>query len=826
MNSSPPPQHNTNLTTSPTQQGFILTRRQIERRQQTFVELWFKTATGAQRLVTPAQQFVLFIHTENVAQAKQLCELQNIDATSKNLPLKTFEHTPVSALYVNVQQQLYALKDQLLIHDIAFYEDDIRLADRFLMERFIYGSAQFTGHLGRQFQGASLEEGKLKPCEFTPQFRVLSLDIECSERGELYSIGLAAEDFNSVIMIGNQHAPEHQSAPSFITWVEHETALLKTFCQQLNQYDPDLIVGWSVINFDFRLLIKRSELCRVPLQIGRGNTRARWRDSRDTRNNQTAAVNPATITESSQGFITIPGRVVIDGIDALKTATYHFDSFSLEFVSQSLLGKGKKIEDVHDRMAHINHDFRHNKIKLAEYNLEDCRLVLDILDHTKLISFLILRSQLTGLEIDRIGGSVAAFTNLYLPKLHRAGFISPNRPEDGGLASPGGYVMSSRPGLYQHVLVLDFKSLYPSIIRTFKIDPLGLVLGLTDPDNAIPGFRGAHFDRTEHFLPDIITSLWQQRDQAKQDKDAARSQAIKILMNSFYGVLGSGGCRFYDTRLASSITLRGHDIMQSTAKMIEAQGHQVIYGDTDSTFVWLDGDYSVAEAHNVGKELAAHINDQWRKQLQEKYQLDCFLEMEFETYFSQFLMPTIRGAETGSKKRYAGLKAALIQHEDQLITETELVFKGLETVRSDWTELAKAFQQTLYAKVFEQAPVTEYIRQVVQDTRSGKLDHQLVYRKRLRQKLDHYVKNVPPHVKAARLADEHNLRLGRALQYQNKGWINYVFTLNGAEPKEYLTSPIDYDHYVEKQLRPVADAILPFIGLNFAEVTSQQLGLF
>lgn len=103
--------------------------------------------------------------------------------------------------------------------------------------------------------------------------------------------------------------------------------------------------------------------------------------------------------------------------------------------------------------------------------------------------------------------------------------------------------MDSKPGLYRNVLVLDFKSLYPSIIRTFKIDPLGLIEGLVEAD-AIPGFREAKFSRTKHFLPEIITELWQARDEAKRQKDAPRSQAIKILMNSFYGVLGSGGAVF------------------------------------------------------------------------------------------------------------------------------------------------------------------------------------------------------------------------------------------------------------------------------------------
>lgn len=135
---------------------------------------------------------------------------------------------------------------------------------------------------------------------------------------------------------------------------------------------------------------------------------------------------------------------------------------------------------------------------------------------------------------------MAAFTNLYLPRLHRGGYVAPNLPADGGLASPGGYVMDSKPGLYRHVLVLDFKSLYPSIIRTFCIDPMGLIEGLQHPDHAIAGFRGAMFSRERHFLPDLIATLWAARDRAKAASNKALSQAIKIIMNSFYGVLGSG----------------------------------------------------------------------------------------------------------------------------------------------------------------------------------------------------------------------------------------------------------------------------------------------
>ncbi|MBF4232209.1 DNA polymerase II, partial [Vibrio anguillarum] len=390
---------------------------------------------------------------------------------------------------------------------------------------------------------------------------------------------------------------------------------------------------WNIIDLDFRLLNKRAQLNKVPLAIGRNSRSAFFRSG----NNQ-------------QGFISIPGRVVIDGIDMLKTATYHFRSWSLESVSQELLGEGKIIHSVHDRMEEINQMFRSDKPSLARYNLQDCVLVNRIFDKTHLLDFAIERSCLTGLELDRVGGSVAAFTNLYLPQLHRAGYVAPNMHSEDWIASPGGYVMDSLPGLYDSVLVLDYKSLYPAIIRSYLIDPLGLIEGLRLPtgntlDRAIEGFRGGQFHREKHVLPKMVQDIWQARDLAKKNNDLAFSQALKIIMNSFYGVLGSSGCRFFDTRLASSITMRGHEIMKTTKQLVEEQGYQVIYGDTDSTFVALNSAYSEQQADEIGKKLVKYINAWWKQELKQRFGIDSFLDLEYETHYRKFLMPTIRGSE-------------------------------------------------------------------------------------------------------------------------------------------------------------------------------------
>ncbi|MBB5210514.1 DNA polymerase II [Microbulbifer hydrolyticus] len=787
-------------------QGFLLSRHSFDQRGSTCIHYWLATPDGPVKLVIEGERPVFMVKVADRAQVTEA--LAGVPHDWQQLGFQTFGREEAAMLYFPTIDA-HRLAQTLLQHrGIEIFEADFRLHDRYLMERFARGGLYFEGVARARDGYTEYRHVRLKGAEVQPDFTVVSLDVECSGQGELYSIGLYGDGVEEVLMVGKPEA-----ADTTIHWVDDERALLEALEARIKSLDPDIIIGWAVVDFDFRLLLKRAGRHGLRLKLGRGGTEARWRDGR----------------EGGPGFVTLPGRVVLDGIDGLKSATYSFDSFSLEFVAQTLLGRGKDTEDVDNRLAAIEHDFRHNKPKLAAYNLEDCRLVWDIYQHTRLLDYLRLRAQLTGLELDRSGGSVAAFTNLYLPRLHRSRYVAPNLPADGGLASPGGYVMDSRPGLYDNVLVLDFKSLYPSIIRTFKIDPMGLVEGLAEGadegteegaagDNSIPGFRGARFSRDKHFLPDIITSLWAERDIAKQEQDAARSQAIKIIMNSFYGVLGSGGCRFYDTRLASSITLRGHEIMQQTARWIEELGHQVIYGDTDSTFVWLSGGPSLDEADAIGKKLASEINTRWQNKLKDELALECELELEFETHYQRFLMPTIRGSEAGSKKRYAGLvvKAG----------EEKLVFKGLETVRSDWTALAKQFQTQLYGMVFHGEDPSDYIRETVAKTRVGEMDEQLVYRKRLRRKLDQYVKNVPPQVRAARMADEHRRQKGLEPRYQNKGWIRYVITLNGPEPVDHRQSPMDYQHYIDRQLKPVADAILPFIELDFDSLVDGQLGLF
>ncbi len=782
--------------------GFILTRHWRDASEGTEVSFWLATDAGARQLRVPHQDSVAFIPEEQRPLAEALLRRER-GVELRPLALCDFRHRPVMGLYSRSYRRLLDCARLLREAGVDVYESDIRPPERYLMERFITAPVSFSDASGGD--GASID-AQLKPApDYRPTLKLVSLDIETTSRGDLYSIALEGCSQRQVYMLGPENG-QGTTVDFSLQYCDSRRELLERLNDWFAEHDPDAIIGWNLVQFDLRVLRDHSQRLQVPLRLGRGGAEMEWREHGGRGNHYFAAA---------------AGRLIIDGIEALRSATWSFPSFSLENVAQTLLGEGKAIDNPYQRMAEIDRMFAEDKPALARYNLKDCELVTRIFARTELLTFLLERATVTGLAADRSGGSVAAFEHLYLPLMHRQGFVAPNLGERQPEASPGGFVMSSQPGLYESVLVLDYKSLYPSIIRTFLIDPVGLIDGLRQPDDeqSIPGFRGARFSRTRHCLPAIVERVWEGRETAKREHNKPLSQALKIIMNAFYGVLGSSGCRFFDTRLASSITLRGHEIMRRTRELIEAQGHAVIYGDTDSTFVWLRKAHSDDEAALIGRQLVQHINDWWRVYLQSEYGLGSALELQYETHFRRFLMPTIRGAEEGSKKRYAGL----ITRPDG---SDGMVFKGLETVRTDWSPLAQRFQQELYQRIFHRQPHGEYVRDYVRRTLAGELDELLIYRKRLRRRLDDYQRNVPPHVRAARLADDYNDRQGRPRQYQNGGWISYLMTVAGPEPLETRSSAVDYDHYVTRQLQPVADAILPFVGDDFASLVDGQLGLF
>ncbi len=778
-------------------EGFLLTRNWRDTPAGIELEYWFSTDSGPLCALVRGERSVFFLAQSQLERARSLLDAQD-GVELKAVNLRSFALEPVVGVYCPGHRQARRLSDALRDLGLEPLEADINPADRFLMERFVMGSAVLQGvprQLGRHLL---LENPAVKAGQYRPALKVVSFDIETAMEGlQLYSIGVhsvvAGQSTRRVFMVGEG------GQQAFVQACANQEAALQAFLDWLADYDPDVLIGWNVVNFDTWYLQRLADQLGRRLVLGRDRRAVHWRELDDDGERRTAQC---------------PGRVILDGIELLRAAFYRFESFSLDNVAREILGEGKLLQGS-GRGEEITELFQQDKTRLAAYNLKDCELVSDIFQHTSMIDFAVARSVMTGLNVDRMGGSVASFDNLYLPRLHRRGFVAPNASEDHS-GSPGGFVLDSTPGLYDHVLVLDFKSLYPSIIRTFFIDPLGLALGVGGElaqTDTVPGFLDARFAREGHILPELIQQLWQQRDEAKAAGDAPLSQAIKIIMNSFYGVLGTPGCRFFDARLASSITRRGHQILNRTRDYIEEAGHRVIYGDTDSVFVWIQEARDDGQAEAAGRQLERDLNAWWRAVIREEFGLESVLELEFETHFKRFLMPTIRGSDKGSKKRYAGVVASA--------AGDRLVFKGLENVRTDWTRVAREFQEELYRRIFMQEPFEDYVRRLTAEVLAGQRDEQLVYRKRLRRRLDDYQRNVPPHVQAARLCAQRNVPVPT-----RGSWVEYVITTGGAEPVAKTLAPLDYQHYVDRQLEPVADGILGFAGTSFRALVDKQIDLF
>jgi DNA polymerase II len=724
-------------------------------------------------------------------------KLEKIKTTLKydteDIEMKNFLDEPVVKVILDVPRDVPALREMFEKEDIITYEADIRFVYRYMIDKGIKGSMEIKGEFKKgNFVNRIYEEPELSHSDFKPELRVMAIDIESSmDLKNLYAVSMYSNDFSKVLIVNKK---KFHNAESF----ETEKELLERFREIIQNYDPDIITGWNLVGFDLNQLKKKFDEHKIPFVLGRTD----W---------------PCTLRISDSFFkestAEIAGRVALDGMHLLKTSFIALSDYKLQTAAQEILKDSKLIVDEGDKGEEIERIYKEEPQKLVDYNLKDSKLVIDILEKKGLIALTVQRSLLTGMQLDRVKASIASLDNLYIREANKLGFVCNNSAtRDRDERIKGGFVKDSTPGIYDFIDVFDFKSLYPSIIRTFNIDPLAYV-----PKEIHKRFKekeliispnGAHFKKEEGILPRLIQELWQQRDNAKKKKNAEESYAIKITMNSFFGVLANPMCRFYSLEMANAITHFGQFIVKKSAEIVEEKGYRVIYGDTDSIFVKTDAE-NLEKAEEIGKDLIKHVNEFWHKHVKEEYGMKNFLELQFEKTFIRFLMPKIRGTEKGAKKRYAGLM--LVDGKEQV------KFTGLEFVRRDWTDLAKKFQLELLDKIFHKQEVFEYIKKFVIDLKKGKYDNLLVYKKSIRKNLEYYTKTTPPHVKAAR-------KLGKL----TSSIISYVMTSEGPEPIQKIEHKIDYEHYIDKQIKPIADSVLSFYETNFEDTLneSKQTSLF
>ena len=708
---------------------------------------------------------------------------------------RTFDGAPACRVEVDIPTDVPPLRDRLSAAGIDTFEADVRFASRYLIERGIKGGCEIEG-IATAGTGALtwvFDNPTLRAADVDVEPRVLSFDIETDAKGErLLAISLYAPGIDRVLIVDGSGRP----VPERATCCANEFAALDALCDCVRSSDPDVLTGWNIIDFDLSVLQRIALRLNHPLNLGRepGSMRIRKAEG-----------------YFGSGQAAIPGRVVLDGIDLLRGAFVRMDDYSLDAVAHQVLGEGKAIAgDVRDRVAEIVHNYRYDLAAFALYARTDARLAYQIVEKLNLVRLAFARSQLTGMTPDRVAASIASFDFLYLSELQRVQVVAPSvRGHDSRVhvAQQGGHVLEPVTGVHRNVWVFDFKSLYPSLIRTFNIDPLSYVATPSAGIDLIHTPNGA-FRRDPAILPRLLDELFPRREAAKKRHDDVAAHAIKILMNSFYGVLGTSACRFFNPALANSITGMGKEMLLWSKRWFESAGFTVLYGDTDSLFV-SSGSSDSDHAREEPLRLTAALNQELTRHIESHWQVQSRLELEFEKLYLRLFLPHARHSTRGASKRYAGLL------HDAGADSVEFV--GMEVVRRDWTALAKRVQRELYQRLFTDQPVDAYLAQIVNRVRRGELDQELIYHKNLRKHTGEYTATTPPHVAAARKSSQ---PLGRS--------IRYVVTTAGAEPLDNLKHPLDREHYITKQVRPVAEPVLETLGLDFERVIgdTRQLDLY
>jgi DNA polymerase-2 len=714
---------------------------------------------------------------------------------------------------------------------VATPDGDIKPADAFLSSRFIRGPVEIRGECrsGREvdlvFTNVELfpAEGPAKTA-----LRIASIDIETDTRdNSIRAVGIsfAGSDFaafpghvrvltppgasgaRSAVTVPSREALPGEAAGS-VRIYRHgdERSLLAAFVRDIRELDPDVLTGWNFLDFDFPLLAARCEKAGLPFALGRGGETAKFFAGEGGWGKRSAAA-------------LVPGRQVLDALRVTRSGPHGwgvggYADFTLETVAQTILGEGKTIAlRGSGKIAELDRLYASDPDAFGQYCHRDAELVLRILAATGLFRLTMERASLTGVSLDKAWTSVVSFERIYGLELRRR-LIAPPPVDSAGRnvsGAAGGTVLDPLPGFFPNVAVFDFRSLYPTIMRTFNIDPLAHERALSRPEDAIIAPNGAAFARESGVLPEIIAGYFAARREALDAGDETAAFVYKILMNSFYGVLGTASCRYGRTELAGAITSFARKWLYFSRHWFTGKGYRVLYGDTDSLFVetGLGDGAAWLEFREYCAALAVELNTALAGEIKKEYGLDSCIELRYEKAYRRFLIPPLRaphdrGEARGRAKGYGGY---LIREEGPPDVEV----KGMEAVRSDSTPLARRLQVELLESVFRGMEEEEFIKRVTDvlaDLRTGKLDAELVYRKRLSRPPEAYTAATPPQVKAA-----------RALGWKGKrGTVEFVWTVNGPEPcadenrESVPHAPFDYDHYTDSQVLSVAQSIAAAMG--------------
>ena len=672
--------------------------------------------------------------------------------------------------------------------------------------------------------------------------RIMSFDIEAySHDGSfpdpehpdnvVFQIGMTTKVFGQegfldrkCLCLKETHAPDTE-------WFEREEDLLEAFAKYVTKIDPDIITGYNIFGFDLEFLMKRIRILPVSAAT------CFW--TRMT--GRSVQLVEKTLSSSALGsnqlkMVPMAGRYVFDLFQDIKRE-HKLESYSLNNVSKTFLKDQKNDMPVKEIFRRYKDGDPKELGEVAEYCIKDTELPHAIMEKLYTVQNLIEMAKATWVPLSFLserGQQIKVFSQLSR-KARELGFMIPVMNFRGGDDKyQGATVLEAQTGAYYGpITALDFAALYPSIMMAHNLCYSTLVM---DPkfDN-LPGvtyeqfgqFRFAQALRAEEgsllpvssLLPAVLGELKQFRKQAK--KDMARAEgtpmeavyngkqlAYKISMNSVYGFTGASKGMLPLVAIASTVTMRGRQMIEETKNYVEANfpGAKVRYGDTDSVMVEFDvGNRTGQDAIDY----SWHLGEEAAEQCTKLFKAPNDLELE-KVYCPYFLY---------SKKRYA----AKMYEKNKLgvIAFKKIDVKGLQVVRRDNCPYVREVCKDILDLILgsnDPLPPIQRARQAAKDLKAGEVPmEKLMMSKQLGS--DYKSKSLA-HVA---VVDKMRARAPGS-EPQQGDRVPFVIVqgprnarmFEKAEDPQYVRDhglKLDYTYYFENQLKnPVCDLLEPLVG--------------
>ncbi len=582
----------------------------------------------------------------------------------------------------------------------------------------------------------------------------------------------------------------------FVHVSDGEKGMIADFSAEVAKFDPDIIYGYNSSNFDLPYLRARAEALKTRFIIGRDRSEFR-------------KIKKGMISGAKIG-----GRMHIDLYPAIRFFGFigliKAQEFTLERIYAEVTGKEKKMV----KRLNIWEMWDKGMLdELAEYSLGDSEVTLELGEHV--LPLLVELSKLTRMPLfdTSLATSGQLVESLLMQESQRRGEIIPSKPSEAEAMErqknpiEGAFVKLPAPGIYENIAVFDFRGLYPSIIISYNIDPSKLAKDGGEND-VFTSPTGAKFLKSpKGLIPSTLERLLYLRSGIKKElkkhgketeiykKLYARSHALKILANSFYGYLGYARSRWYNRQCAESVTAWGRMHIQETIAKAEKAGFEVIYGDTDSIFLLYKN-----------REDVLKFLEKINSELPEK------MELELENFYSRGVFVSKKQEEKGAKKKYA-----------MLAEDGSIKIRGFELVRRDWSNVAKDTQYRVLEAILKEGSkekAVAIVKETVERLKSGKvpLEELTIYTQLTKRPEDYDI--ISPELAAAKKAK------ARGVPLEKGSVIAYVITKSGksiSDKAEVAEHAKDYDpdYYINNQVLPAVMKILKELGYDEDEMKNK-----